>query len=675
MICSKCNRQNKEGSQFCSYCGNSLVNHNNMNNNVYTQNYNSNNNNQSKKSSFTKGQLITIGILLVVAVASISVLLISGKKNTRTIMMYIVGSNLEYDSGIVTADLASLDTNRINLENTNVIVYTGGTKSWKNNFVSNEENAIFELTKDGFKKVKTYEKLNMGSPETLSEFMNYAYTNYPAGHYNIVFYDHGGAIDGAIYDDFSGDNLTLEDFSKAMELSPFNTNNKLDAVLFRTCLNGTLEVAKLFEPYSDYIVFSEEISYGSPLSNVLSFINNLDIQDNGEQFGIKFVDSYKKQMQDIDSFGTMGVTYSVVDLSKVNKVVEELDKYVKKININTSYDQVSKVRANLYQYGKDSPAYDTVDLYTFINELSKYTNVSSDSLLKSIKDAVVYNYTNIKESNGLSIYFPYNGKNKRYKYLDVYKKLSFSENYSKFINQFFLVQSGKASNAFSFSKNEMNLSSNKEVSITLTKEQLSKLSYVKYAVFKRNAEHPNYYQIIYSSDDPIIREDGVLTTQIKDNIMYVDDPKNLITLDHSKNGSFETYRAVSILSNPSLDIFDSEKSKTAYSYFGFEGETPRITAAKVFGDNDERIDGTLLNLDDYSTIRLYFPNYKIFDKKGNFTLDFESAPETHGYEGNLNEIKFNKISIDKIEEELYVVFIIHDTNDEVYTSNVMKVGK
>ena len=72
-------------------------------------------------------------------------------------------------------------------------------------------NGLKEQVKEGFEKIETYPQLNMGDPKTLSDFLTYSYKNYPASGYNLILYDHGGAIEGAIYDDFTGDNLSLDD--------------------------------------------------------------------------------------------------------------------------------------------------------------------------------------------------------------------------------------------------------------------------------------------------------------------------------------------------------------------------------------------------------------------------------------------------------------------------------
>ena len=667
MYCTSCGKQNDSTSSFCIYCGNKL-----------------NKTNSSKKTQ--KGdpkKIVVISMLsiIIIMLGIVSILLFKNSNTKRTIMLYIDGSDLESRSGIITADLAAIDSSKINLDKVNILVYTGGTKDWQNDYISNEENAIFILTNNGFKKIKTYDKKNMGDPNTLTEFLKFGYENYKASRYNLVLYDHGGAIDGAIYDDFSSDNLSLSDFKVALENSPFNKNNKFDSVIFRTCLNGTLEVASLFVDYSDYIVFSEEVSYGGPFSNVLSFINNIESNDNGYVVGKKFVDQYKIQMSELDRFGTVGVTYSVVDLSKVNDIIAELDNFVSGIDLSKNYNNISKVRNNIYQYAKeDNKNYDTVDLKTLVQELNNYSSKDGSVLLKKIDDALLYNYTNMESSNGISIYFPYNGHTKyKRKYLDVYKQLDFSNNYRSFITSFANAQLSSKRQSFSLSSSESKTEdSGREVSLQLTKEELDTYTGARYIVFERNQEHPNYYKPIYSSNDVDLSDSGVLKTKIGKNIVSLEDKDDgqtyIIPFKYRDIDGVKTWTSSTItkIYDNSKDILDKGFSYDVDLFFKFKKGKPYIANAKIALDNDERIVGSLVDIDKFDTIELYTPIYKILDENGNYTEDWESAPELTGISQKTKDLEFKTSTLKN--GEYYVVFYITDINNNSYASNLIKVG-
>ena len=704
MICNNCNKENPEGSQFCSYCGTSFAQPGvqpvaqpiQVQQPVQqvvqpvaqpVQQYAYPTSVQPKQGGFSTGQKITIIVLLMLVVAALSAVLLFGKKadgedskkkdDSRTIMIYLEGSNLEYEMGIPTVDLESINPEEVDLSKTNILVYTGGTKEWKNNYISNTENAIFKLTENGYEKLETYDKLNMGDPDTLSSFINYVYDNYKAGHYNLIIYDHGGAVEGAVYDDFTGDNLTLADFKKAMADSPFNEKNKLDAVLFRTCLNGTLEVASIFEPYAEYIVFSEEISYGGNTTNVLSFINKLNIDDEGDEFGKKFINQYQIQMEVLDYFGRMGVTYSVVDLSKVHKIFEELDEFIGTVDIKTNYNNISRDRSMMYQYASSSSGkYDTVDLYSLVDKLDSYSSSSADGVKNAIKDAVIYNHTNIDSSNGISIFFPYNGRGFRKQFLGVYNDLSFSDNYKKFINNFYNAQNSASSFAFDFSKNETkSVDNGKEVSIKLTEEQAKNFSKATYVVFERDKDHPNYYKFLLNSNDVDLSADGTLTTKIGNKLIAATDDKGgniIIPVIHRKNDNIDSFYTPAIFYSNSKELVSKNYSLNANAGFGFKDGEPFIATATVSYASDERAIGTLLDLKEYSRVEIYCFEYKLLDKKGKYTSEWESAPTTYGVGGDVDDLGLKNVSLGN--GEYYVVFNISDVNNETYNTGLIKVG-
>ena len=99
--------------------------------------------------------------------------------------------------------------------------------------------------KDQQVTAKTSEAANMGIPRTLSEFINYCTTYYPARHYGLIFWDHGaGPVWGYGYDElFDNDGLLLGEFRSAMDNTQFGQDHKLDWVGFDACLMGCIENA------------------------------------------------------------------------------------------------------------------------------------------------------------------------------------------------------------------------------------------------------------------------------------------------------------------------------------------------------------------------------------------------------------------------------------------------
>ncbi len=680
MKCNNCGRELPYGTLTCP-CGNSFVYQQAT---VLAT--------PEVKKGFTKTQkTVILSLLFVLFGVMLTMVIISFNNNdkeqpnensvnpTRTIMIYMDGSTLETEGKIASSDLAAVKPDKVDLNSTNVLVYVGGTKKWFNDFDPNE-NAIYKLGNNGYEKVKSYDKKNMGDASTLATFLNYAYDNYKAGHYNLVFYNHGGAIDGAIYDDYTEDNLSLEDFSKALNDSPFNEENKLDTVIFRTCLNGTLEVASVFKKYSEYIVFSEEVTWGASITNVLGyFINELKPDATGLEVGRKFIDAYSKQMDEIDPLGIKVITYSIVDLSKIDNVVSELNSFIDSVNIKDNYYAISKVRNDLYQFGVDAPSYDTVDLVSLLRGISSYATKSSANVIQAIDDAVVYSYSNLKSSNGLSIYFPYKGSDKAKMYfMNVYNKLDFSDNYYSFIKKFNSAGSEAVSFNFSYSDNKTaKVDSGKEASIQLTPEQQKNYLGSVYIVFTKNKEHPNYYHYIYSSNDAVLSEDGKLTTQIGNNLVRsVPDEKGqwiFMDINHRVYDGIHSYSTNAIIADTN-DPLRKEWQVACTLRLTFKDNKPIISIIEK-QSRDERIEGIAFDTSTYNLISKYKPEYKILDKNGKVlpTKDWAIIPTLEGLEFKLDEFEMEKISIEDTYE-YYVLFLITDVNRETNYSELIKVG-
>jgi len=663
MFCEKCNKEVDNNVSFCSFCGNNLVN-------------------QIKPSNieFTKGQKITIISLLTIIIALLSFFAFSPSNsyvNSRTVMIYVVGSNLETDNGIVSADLAAIDPNSIDLKNTNILLYTGGTEKW-HNFVSNEDNGLYILKSSGFVKLESYEQLNLGDSKTLSDFLNYGYENYKTEKYDLILYNHGGAIDGAIYDDLSNDNLSLEDMEQALKDSHFNNDNKLETILFRTCLNGTIELANVFDEYADYLIGSEEVSYGSSHTDVLSFLNNVDVKDDGREYGIKFVETYNEQMSILNPFDQIIQTYSVIDLSNIDKLNQQLDEYISSIDLQKNYNKISKIRASVYQYGTTETAYDMIDLYEFVNQTKDIATKDNSKLLKTIKDTVVYNKTNESDSHGISIYFPYNGMQSiKNKFMNVYENLNYSEEYKNFIKKFNTMQKTPSEFKFDISKNKTELKDdNNEISLQLSQEQIDNYASATFTLFERDKEHPDYYKPIFNTDKVMLDNDGLLNANFKNMLVKVESDDKYEYMYTSYRNNTKTRTTTGIVYDNDLDILDDKFSRVVYLYFtDNEKGQPVFSTAKLVSDN-ERIDGIILDLKEYEEVELYQFTYRILDDKGNVmdSNEWESAPTVYGVGEELSKINMKYSSLDDISD-YYGLFIITDVNGNKINSKLIKVGE
>ncbi len=604
MRCRVCKQEIPEDSQTCPFCNANIAN--------------TSDNNPLK---------YIIIILLLVIIVLFLIIIINSKSipksiyieddssfspsGTRTIMLYLAGSNLESNASLATYELNALDPKTFDFTNNHLLVYTGGSKKW-HNFVSSNENAIYEFTKDkGFVKLKTLSRLNMGDPDTLTEFLNYGYHQYETDSYNLIIWDHGGATNGAVYDEISGDHLELEEFSKALKNSPFNTNNKLETVLFRTCLNGTFEMANIFKDYAKYLIASEEKTQGSTKANTMSFLNKVSKSDSAIDYGTKFIEQYANQLNNIKSYrednNSIDVMYSIVDLSYIGRINKAFDKYISAVALEENYSDIVRLRNNLFQYGYvyyDDKMYDTVDMYTLIEELSPYSSVSPEELLKLIDAAVIYNWTNIEESKGIAIFFPFNSSPKeQINNLTAYSKLPHGRVYLDFIQAFrnrLVSKSSTSYKQFGLTHNKVSYDSNLHtMTIELNSDQVRDYLKSEYMIFRKDKDLLN---LVYTSDNVIEPSDNdkTIVAILEPKLVGLKDKNQIIVLPIEER----KYKN-EIIKSASIDFLSlAESGQTLFPTvinIKYGEKSPTMSAA-YFKDKKSTASSQLLELKDINNM-------------------------------------------------------------------------
>lgn len=657
-----------------------------FNNNVQPNISINNTNKKNKKTFFIIGGIV---LAIILTISILFLVLFRDKNYSRTIMIYMVGSNLESESGLGTVDLNSINYNNMDNKNINVVLIAGGSERWDNNYIDENETSIYELTASGYKKVKTQDIQNMGDSKVFSNYLNYVYENYKTDKYDLIFWNHGGAIYGSEFDDLSGDNLTLEEMRVGLSNSNFNKNNKLETVIFRTCLNGTIEIADTFKDYSDYLVASEEITLGSSITGVLNFINDIEPNDTGTDVGIKFVNSYKEQISKLKNYyGSSEYiysTYSVVDLSKIEKLVESLNSFVDDINVSENYNKIAKTRSNLYQYAytqSSDPTYDTVDLYNLVNNLEDLSLDKANVVLNNLESAIVYNWATNNKSRGMSIYFPYNGSNDIKKYfLNVYKSLNSFSSYNNFISNFYLVQTNQT-RAYSFNSNKTNIktTNNKsDFSLELTDEQLEGYARAEYLVFMDKGE--GYYWPVYKGKE-VTLDGNTLNASINGTHLKVKNETGdfVIPLFETYNeDDYIKYSTNVVLEDLSSDNPSEWKMDSAELSLVLDRKSKKVKVGSVIlNKKDKNKPSTVaVNLKDYQYIAFGSMSHKILDENGNFSWDVYNNSSNGIFEGveitpdELSELKLSNFGD---ENDYFCVFRIYDVNNNYYYSKLIKMN-
>ncbi len=641
-----------------------------------------------------KSPLVWI-VLLIVAIAALIIVGViffhsksENKEKSRTFMIYMVGSkSLETSKGLATLDLEAIDYNTTSSKNINVVVVAGGTPQWKNNYIDSSETSIYELTANGYQKVKTQELKNMGDSQVLSDFLKYVYENYKTDEYDLVFWDHGGAIGGAEFDDLSNDNLELPEIANALSNSPFSSKNKLEAVVFRTCLNGTLEVAGTLDEYADYLVASEETTIGHVYSDALGFINDVEMTDDGYAIGEKFiasyrelVDTYKSIVNSSFNYQYLYSTYSIVDLSHVKELETSVNDFFTSINLTNNYGEIAKVRSNLYQYGVSDGVnyYDMVDLYKLVDGLKELNPDKAQVVLDNLGKVVLFNFATNDSSRGMSIYFPFNCSDAYSQaYLRMYNGFSNLDGYRKFIATFYQMKNATSSgNYFAQTPPKVETSADADFTLQLTDEEKEVFAKASYIVFRDNKD--GYYLPVYRGNQ-VTLDGNTLKANIQDRqLKIVSDEEDkleyiIVLREQDETNEYITYTTSVLLEDFSVEEIADWKMDNATLSLVYDKVSGNIGIGSAVLNEDGKASTVAVDVHDYSTIAFASSKYKILDANGKYTENWESNGIIEGLEVSPDKFHFALQNFDD-GNDYYCVFIIWDIYNHSYYSKLVKMN-
>ena len=125
-------------------------------------------------------KILGFGIFFLMLIALLGCSNKSGmKEKENTLIVYMIGSDLEAKGASGTNDMKEMLESQVNLSKNHVVVYAGGTKKWHNDqLTADTGHTILKLTENGFETVLTFSEESMGEAKTLSKFLNKAYEQF-----------------------------------------------------------------------------------------------------------------------------------------------------------------------------------------------------------------------------------------------------------------------------------------------------------------------------------------------------------------------------------------------------------------------------------------------------------------------------------------------------------------
>lgn len=287
--------------------------------------------------------------------------------------------------------------------------------------------------------------VDMGNPESLENFVAWTVEHYPAEHYFIDVWNHGGGwqkkrLAGASrdisWDDLTGNSITTEQLGHVMARAAFLIGHKVDIYGSDACLMGMIEVANEMSDSVQYFIGSQETEpmEGWPYAQLLAKWEATKDATSNEIVNI-LTQEFVKAYQPGGVYPENYVTMSAYDLSKLpalNKTLYALGETMRQLPPGAR----ARVLALVNEVQKfDFPDYaDLIDFMTILSSANlKGLHVEEmDKVIAAANAMIIANKTTAgyEHANGLSIWLPkdknvtypndeftYKQKAERYKHL------------------------------------------------------------------------------------------------------------------------------------------------------------------------------------------------------------------------------------------------------------------
>ena len=446
-----------------------------------------------------------------------------------TIMVYMNGSDLEGDYGAATADLwEMMDAFKVMEQegkspSLHVVVEAGGSTRWELDEMDGVPYARFSLTGDGISSMESMEIRNMGDADTLTDFINYGVRSYPANHYGLILWNHGGGPVGGYGSDshFDGDGLSLEEIREALGHSVM-ADSAFDFVAFDACLMGSVETAGCLDGYADYVIASPELEpqHGYDYRWMAALGDSLPPDmEWGEAVGRSMVEAYGACY----ASGTAPVAMSLLDMKEYPAFHEVFHQYVDGIPEKLREElcgDLGRDRMKMLAFGSrqagGSP--ELVDVLEFLNACQRvYPDENAFQTLKDrMRRLVAKQWAKGYPVNpsGLTIYLPSGSNPYLSEALETYDTTGFCSAYRRLTDGYAAYLARESGVEWG------NISAHKDgtVEISIAPEDASDVTGAYLAVFCPAGDDENYY-LLCTDSDVDIGVDGTLRAAPEDSYM------------------------------------------------------------------------------------------------------------------------------------------------------------
>ena len=200
---------------------------------------------------------------------------------------------------------------------------------------------LLQVTSTGITTIRDYGEPDMADPKVLRGFLLWGVQNYPADHYAVDIWSHGGGWKYIVLDSTSGTRMSIDGLGNAMGAVTTALGRKFDITIFDACLMSMVEVADQLKPVTNYILASEQsVPYqGFPYDAMLQQLSTNISMDSW---------TYSKLMADdyynfyVGTSGKSGLSISAVDEGKLPTLITAVDNFSRTLIANMAKYTTSK---------------------------------------------------------------------------------------------------------------------------------------------------------------------------------------------------------------------------------------------------------------------------------------------------------------------------------------------
>lgn len=298
--------------------------------------------------------------------------------------------------------------------------------------------------------IESQANVDMGDYHQLVDFVKWGVDRYPAKHYFVAVWNHGSgwhmqemkkgnvSINDISFDDNSGNHITTEQLGVAMAEIKQYIGRNIDIYGSDACLMQMVEVAAEMKDSVNYFVGSEETEPGEgwPYAPFMQrWIANPE--QTPAEVSVALSQEYLKAYSPGGVYGTQSITFSALDMSKLDAVIASSAKLAAHLS-SMDVATLKKIKSNISKV----QAYYTSDYkdYGDFLKVVKALPIQKDTALldevsANIKSMVlsVDSSASFAKSTGLSIWIP----NYSSSYMARYKGLAFDKaaNWSGFLQK------------------------------------------------------------------------------------------------------------------------------------------------------------------------------------------------------------------------------------------------